>query len=205
MKSVRSNTDFPHGWRRFFELEGKNHVKTYALLLCLPLALTPDRLPANEISEFRYLEVVNHRERISELHSKLESCIDDFQFATEIRISRRSIGPTIQIEIQNTSEFAITGVILRVDDPTATDLSLIGDEKFLFEALSPNKAIIYTEIEPGFSRLADMDKIISVRTVDVIPFGTTGLLEQIFKTRWPFISSAEELSSALQRLCKTNL
>lgn len=144
----------------------------------------------------------HHIERNRYEKTLLEECVSQIGFVDTVRIVPGSGRSTIEISIKNVSSIVITGLLVQPIDEKLNSLGMDGRVLIRFDALDPNAQTLYTEDVDGV--IEHFPEVINVSLVawDLVDSEGKQIVRDIFWTKWPTISSEDELEAAKADLCR---
>ena len=181
-------------------LKRKTAIFSGALLALLaPLTLWGDDALGSRL--YWLLNPNDYIEKNQSEKAALEACVAGFGFVDYIRILPNSDSNLIEIDIRNVSNFAITGLLVQPIDDRLERLDLDGRVLINFEAIPPGSSSTYSEEIDGVFDEFPNETSVEVIAWDVVDADGEQMVEHIFWSQWPTISSEEELEYAKQELC----
>jgi len=153
-------------------------------------------------SEFTLLEETQFPELADELFIELQTCVEDKGFVNSVRVFPREGGALVEVWVTNRANFPINGLIVESRDPEARALGLDGPSIIEFEPLVPNERLRHTEFVPRLEGIFPQETEFTLGAQDIMALDSSALLKEIFRTRWPKITSAEKLFEVYSSVCE---
>lgn len=155
----------------------------------------------------KYSWMLNAREHIRrnrEQKADLEACVAKLGLVKSVTITPAGNDNVVEIVLENTLDIAITGMLLESDDSRLADAG-VGTRSYIeFEPIQPNEVFVMTEKITGVIHIFPSRTLIHYDAVDVVDSKGWQLVRDIFWTRWPLISSEEDLADAKEKLCRVS-
>lgn len=152
--------------------------------------------------EYWLLDPFKYIDRNSREKARLENCVSRLGIIDSIKLISKQNYNAIEIEVTNVLDFAITGLVVQPIDERLRAADLDGRSSIEFDPIHPQGKLIYSEeIQKLPAGMSDGTRIEAVAW-DVTNSEERQLVQYVFWSQWPTISSEADLAELEKTLCR---
>ena len=133
--------------------------------------------------------------------SYLEACVARMGLASEVRLRPHGDGHLVEVEVVNRLNVAISGLVVEPHDSRLKALGLDGRTLIAFETLSPGERVTCSETVSNLVDLFPTDVSFGLTARDVVNENGVQVVEYVYWSHWPMVSSRQDLLEAQGALC----
>lgn len=189
----------------------KSAILTFCLLilsLVLPLSSqSEDAYGADEEAQgfgsrtYWMLNPSKYAKLNREGKARLEACVARMHLVSEVRLRPTDDGHIVEIEVVNRLNSPITGLVVEPHDNRLKALDLDGRTVITFEPIQPSERYFYRQSVTDLTGVFPTETSFELTAYDVIDERGLEVVEYIYWSHWPLVSSHADLIAAQRALC----
>ncbi|MGD1927261.1 MAG: hypothetical protein ACFB03_24210 [Paracoccaceae bacterium] len=131
----------------------------------------------------------------------LEACVSRRGLVDQAIVRPRENTTVVEVEVSNVLSFEITGLLVQPIDSRLPELNLDGRNWIKFDPLQPGETFTYVEETGKWPVELDLPASLKLVAWEVVDGGGKRIVEHVYGSRWPHISSEADLEFAQRELC----
>lgn len=137
----------------------------------------------------------------SEGKTRLEACVARAGLVKELRVLPAGGSNVIEIEVFNALSSPIAGLVVQPESQRLKQLGLDSRTLIEFEAVPPGGNFTFRQEIEGFSDVFPAEASVKLTAWDVVNEDGVEVVEHVFWSHWPLVSSEEDLAMIQRELC----